>query len=101
YLFPQSIPVNLASDADISRLKRRFNDQVTVLLGSDVVLNASAYQKDSAVRRLPHIVFLRNEPKQNIDRITSRLGSYAALNLPDELKTISSSQIREYIDESR
>lgn len=101
YLFPQSIPVNLASDRDIETLRQRFNDQVTVLLGSDVVLHASAYQKDSKVRKLPHIVFLRNEPRENIKRISGCLGSYTALNLPDELKTISSSQIRDYIDDNR
>lgn len=101
YLFPQSIPVNLANDRDITGLQKRFNNQVTILLGSDVVLNASAYQKDSAVKKLPHLVFLRNEQKRNSERINSRLGSYTALNLPAELTTISSSQIRDYIDDNR
>lgn len=101
YLFPQSIPINLASDRDINTLQHRFNDRVTILLGSDVVLNASAYQNESAVRELPHLVFLRNEPKEHLERIESRLGSFSALNLPNELKTISSSQIRDYIDANR
>ncbi len=101
YLFPQSIPINIANDASIARLGTLFHDQVTLLCGSDVVLHASAYENRKAVADLPHIVFLRNEPKERLDLIESRLGRYRALNLPDELKTISSSQIREYIDESR
>lgn len=101
YLFPQGIPVNLANDTDIRSLMFQFHNQVTILCGSDVVLNASAYQKNSLVKKLPHIIFLRSEPKEHLDIIGSRLNQYAALNLPEELKTISSSQIRDYIDDNR
>lgn len=101
YLFPQGITVNLANDNDIKTLMHHFPNAVTVLCGSDVVLNASAYQRKSHVTTLPHIIFLRNEPKTDLDIINERLAKYSALNLPDELKTISSSQIREFIDNNR
>lgn len=101
YLFPQGITVNLANDSDIKTLTVHFPEQITILCGSDVVLNASAYQHQGLVTKVPHIVFLRNEPKAKLDIIGERLAQYAALNLPDELKTISSSQIRDYIDGNR
>lgn len=101
YLFPQSVPVNIASDRDIEGLLRRFGGEVTILCGSDVVLNASAYAKKHKVAGLPHIIFLRSEPEEKLMVIRQRVPDFKVLNLPEELKTISSSQIRDYIDESR
>lgn len=101
YLFPQGTPINIANDQDIDHLRQLFHDQVTILCGSDVVLNASAYQNQKAVAALPHVLFLRNEPAEHLNLMRQRLGEYRMLNLPDELKTISSSQIRDYIDENR
>lgn len=101
YLFPQGTPVNIANDEDIQRLSDLYDGKVTILCGSDVVLNASAYQSHKAVADLPHIVFLRNEPPATMAIIGERLQTFQVLNLPEELKTISSSQIRDYIDDNR
>ena len=102
YLFPESIPVNIANDRDIQTLLNCFGGEISIVCGSDVVLNASAYTTgENLINRLPHIVFLRNESEDNIRIIDERLESYHILDLPDYLKTISSSQIRENIDENR
>ncbi len=102
FLFPESIPVNIGNDSDIETLKKSFGGEITIICGSDVILNATAYESGTkAIRKLPHIVFLRNESEDNIKIIAERLDDFKILDLPDYLKTISSSQIRKNIDENR
>ena len=48
YLFPDQIPVNIASPEDLSRLRALFSHRRLYLVaGSDVIRNASAYQSSA------------------------------------------------------
>ena len=64
YLFPHDIPVNLATPADLDRLRQVFAGQALYLaVGSDVVAGASSYRAPPApgsVHFLNHIVFRRS-----------------------------------------
>jgi len=112
YLFPDNIPINIANSKDLDKLKDLFKTrELYVVVGSDVIVNASAYKtrpSKSSIHSLNHIVFKRahsNTPKEEIERAkeaTSRIkGEVVELQLPLQLEDISSSQIREYIDENR
>ncbi|QXM07093.1 nicotinate-nicotinamide nucleotide adenylyltransferase [Crassaminicella indica] len=112
YLYPQDIPVNIANPYDLKRLRESFPySDVYIVVGSDVVLNASAYKKEkdeNSILSFPHILFERksassvddddekiNEAIKNIDNQVIRL------SLPPQYEDISSTQIRNYIDQNR
>ncbi len=116
YLFPDELPVNIANPADLRRLKELFpNREVFMVVGSDVVENASSYKakpvKDS-VRTMNHIIFRRDSrldgergetgagerPETGCEEIT---GKVVRLSLPVHLENISSTRIRENIDHNR
>lgn len=102
YLFPESMPVNLGNNEDIRSLKESFDGDITIVCGSDVIVNASAYANEkNIIKELPHIVFLRNEPKENVQIIKERVHDSLLLDLPEKLKRVSSTQIRKNIDENR
>ena len=64
YLFPHDIPVNLATPADLDRLRAVFaGRELYLAVGSDVVANASSYRaapSPGSVHSLNHIVFRRS-----------------------------------------
>ena len=64
YLFPHDIPVNLATPADLDRLREVFAGRSLYLaVGSDVVANASSYKApptEGSVHYLNHVVFRRS-----------------------------------------
>ena len=108
YLFPHDIPVNLATPADLDRLRQVFQGQALYLaVGSDVVANASSYKARPApgsVHYLNHIVFRRSSDAEGreIDADLSCLrGDVLQLQLPTHLEDISSTRIRENIDLGR
>jgi len=108
YLFPHDIPVNLATPADLDRLRQVFAGQALYLaVGSDVVAGASSYGAPPApgsVHFLNHIVFRRSSDAEGreIDADLSCLrGDVLQLQLPTHLEDISSTRIRENIDLGR
>ena len=75
------------------------------VVGSDVVSNASAYKKppsEFSIHQFPHIVFRRNmgDEQQRIE-YPEILGGVQQLSLPVYLEDISSTRIRESIDQNR
>ncbi len=112
YLFPDNIPINLSNNHDLTNLKSLFGNQdVYIVVGSDVIVNASAYKSratKNSIHSFSHIIFQRidsncvddtikkaNEAKKKIK------GNIIELKLPLHLEDISSSQIRELIDDNR
>ncbi|AOT69249.1 cytidyltransferase [Geosporobacter ferrireducens] len=112
YLYPDDFPINIANPEDLNTLQNSFpHAQVYMVVGSDVILNASAYRDESNQHELlqfPHIVFERRDndfsPEENI-RLQHAMAKIVQpvikLNLPPQYEDISSSQIRGYIDENR
>lgn len=118
YLFPDEIPINLANDSDMARLKGLFPDkEVYIVVGSDVILNASSYRKPAkpgSIHHFNHIVFRRVQGKEEEEAIAAEVekqmeetvrntikGELIYLTLPTYLEDISSTRIRENIDCNR
>lgn len=116
YLFPDDIPINIANDADLAKLKVLFPDkEVYIVVGSDVILNASSYKKAArpgSIHSYNHIVFRRSEgsaaeasaeQEQRIEQTVRDAvqGDLIYLTLPTYLEDISSTRIRENIDCNR
>nr|WP_325241510.1 cytidyltransferase-related domain protein [uncultured Oscillibacter sp.] len=108
YLFPHDIPVNLATPQDLIRLRQVFQGRdVYLVVGSDVVANASSYKvppREGSVHSLNHIVFRRSSDAEGreIDADLSCItGRVVQLQLPTHLEDISSTRIRENIDLGR
>jgi nicotinic acid mononucleotide adenylyltransferase len=112
YLFPAEIPINLANNKDIASLKEIFvNKTMYIVVGSDVIVNASAYHKrvsKSSIHSLNHIIFRRansfstEKEVTKSNEITKKIkGNVLELELPVHMEDISSSLIRELIDENR
>lgn len=112
YLFPAEIPINIANNKDIASLKELFvNKSMYIVVGSDVIVNASAYHKrvsKSSIHSLNHIIFRRansfsteKEATKSDDAAKRIKGDVLELELPVHMEDISSSLIRELIDENR
>ncbi len=112
YVFPRDLQINIANYADIENLKGYFGDaQVSLVVGSDVIMNATAYQKPRethSIHSLRHIVFTRDESNEmgvEFEALQKQVAAYdmevTYLTLPEKLQMISSTQIRTYIDENR
>ena len=112
YLYPEDLPINIANSDDLNVLKNSFGKSpVYIVVGSDVVLNASSYKynsTDTSIHNFPHIIFERKSVMSH-DNDDSKL-DYAIkniendvirLSLPPQYEDISSTQIREYIDDNR
>ena len=108
YLFPHDIPVNLATPADLDRLREVFAGRSLYLaVGSDVVANASSYKApptEGSVHYLNHVVFRRSSDAEGHEISTDLSvirGDVIQLQLPTHLEDISSTRIRENIDLGR
>ena len=106
YIFPDDIPVNIASPGDLRRLKNLFEGRTLyIAVGSDVVLNASSYKKKPepySIHSFNHLLFARearvlDEEGENFP-IT---GDVITLTLDKYYEDISSTRIRENIDLGR
>ncbi|MBQ6342866.1 MAG: hypothetical protein IJI41_07075 [Anaerolineaceae bacterium] len=106
HLFPDEIPVNIANPHDLKRLREIFSDlELYIVAGADVIANASAYKKSPApwsIHSMNHVIFLRPDqpalpPKESLHMT----GNLIELRLPPELEDISSSRIRENVDQNR
>ena len=105
HLFPEDTPINIANPVDLKRLKDIFSEEeVYIVVGSDVIHNASSYKKEpceNSIHSFNHIVFRRageEHPEDLYHRIT---GKVEELELPPDLEDISSTKIRENIDNHR
>lgn len=109
YLFPQNVPINISNPKDLKKLKSMFpNVELFMVVGSDVLVNASAYQKESPILYFPHIVFDRkssfskvNEEKMLEKSLANIKAPIIKLSLPPQYEDISSTMIRENIDINR
>lgn len=110
YSFPRDLAVNIANPKDMKKLKRYFNNTpVHIVVGSDVIQNASAYKgtpKDHSVATFPHVVFVRCDEGETssecgIPEMENLHEESILLTLPVQYEQISSTRIRDYIDENR
>ena len=109
-LFPCEIPVNPGNPEDLRKLEAMFpGREVYLVVGSDVIAHASFY-KESAhndkVRSMNHIVFRRvgdreADSRYNREMMKRITGKVIELELPEQLEEVSSSRIRENIDQNR
>ena len=107
YLFPSKIPVNIANPESLRELKKVMKGQkLFIVVGSDVVMNASAYrkqpQKDS-IHEFDHIVMQRNTRKSESKALIREKinGEIVWLDIKEKGENISSTRIRENIDKNR
>ncbi len=105
YLFPDDIPVNIANPKDLRRLRDIFKDrELYIVVGSDVIENASSYRKEpceDSVHSMNHIVFRRKGDRNPEGLYKDITGDITELELPPALEDISSTKIRENIDNHR
>ena len=109
-LFPSEIPLSPGNPDDLKKLVELFpGREVYLVTGSDVIAHATFYRNPKvrdAVYSMNHIVFRRaGEPEAELAEsreIMKRFkGDLVELELPQELEEISSSKIRENIDQRR
>lgn len=112
FLFPDDAPVNLSSGNDLKVLKSLFPEKdVYIVVGSDVLQNATAYKArptKHSIHSFNHIVFKRTKDDMSLaslkksEEAKNRIkGSLVELKLPLYLEDISSTQIRDNIDNNR
>ncbi len=106
HLFPNDIPVNIANPADLKRLRDIFGGQrLYLVVGADVIAGASAYRRDPepySIHSMNHIVFSRpDQPALPRKEALHLSGDLMELRLPPELENISSTRIRENVDQNR
>ena len=100
HLFPDDIPVNIANPADLKRLRKLFPGQeVYLVVGSDVVGNASSFQEPPrpwSIHSMNLIIFRRagQPPLPSTEQLNLK-GDVIQLQLPPHLEDISSTRIRE------
>lgn len=108
-LFPTNIAINIGNPKDLKKLKNLFpHQEIYMVVGSDVIINASAYKKDNILLDFPHIIFDRktsssqdDDEKKLNESIRKIRGETIRLALPPRYEDISSTQIRENIDRNR
>ncbi len=111
YLYPNDYPTNIANPKDLKTLKDNFpNSEVNVVIGSDVIINSSCYHtapEPNSIHTFPHIIVERNsedydDDQNNLQVAIQRIkGNTLILSLPEQYEDISSTQIRNYIDQNR
>lgn len=105
YIFPGEIQTNISNKNDLKRLREIFNpSEVHMVAGADVVLNASSYRKkilENSIQTFPHIIFKRGQYKNLDESLKNITGGITLLSLSSQYKDISSTQIRNCIDDNR
>ena len=107
HLFPEDFPVNIANPENLAALRAAFPDrEVAIVAGSDVVANASSYHKapePSSIHSFDHIIFRRSagEGESAEPDYSAITGTVTELTLPTHLEDISSTRIREAVDQGR
>ncbi len=105
YIYPDMYPTNISNNENLRILRENFPDsQVYICIGSDVLLNASSYKlckSENSIHTFSHIIFERGKNKTLNTAIKNIEGDVLTLNLSSKYAEISSTQIRNYIDENR
>lgn len=105
YIYPDNTPTNIANFHDLNTLKENFpNSEVYLAVGSDVIMNASSYKApktENSIHSFNHIIFERVKSKKNREYAKQIEGKIQWVTLPAKYSDISSTQIRNYIDENR
>ncbi|MBQ0078787.1 MAG: hypothetical protein KBS66_02700 [Eubacterium sp.] len=112
FMFPDDFPVNIANPGDLKNLKELFpGKQVYMVVGSDVITNASSYRAEAtehSIHSMNHVVFRRESLEQGEEDYKKLLDNYklikgdiVELKLPLYLEDISSTKIRDNIDQGR
>lgn len=105
YLFPDDIPVNIGNPLDLAKLSEIFSGrEIFIVIGSDVIKNASAYQdtpSEMSIHSWNHIIFRRRVNQHGEPDHSMITGKVVEFSLPMNLDEISSSNIRDNIDENR
>lgn len=113
YIYPEDYPTNIANHLDLEVLKNNFpSSEVYIVAGSDVVINASAYKKEkckNSIQTFSHIIFERkslssryeNDDNFLEESVSKIEGKVIRLSLPPQYEDISSTQIRNNVDENR
>lgn len=105
YLFPEEVPVNIATPRDLKRLKDILKDpEPWIVVGSDVILNASAYQKpqeEHSIHQFSHLIFCRNQgvDVSAIEEIIR--GKCRFMQIHALYEEVSSTKIRENVNAGR
>ena len=105
YLFPDELPVNIAMPEDLAALRSLFPDRELYLVaGSDVIRNASAYRSSApgSAADYNHVIFYREEmEKEGMEPLETIIrGKLTLLSLPSYYENVSSTRIREYVDQN-
>ncbi|MBD5150487.1 MAG: cytidyltransferase-related domain protein [Oscillibacter sp.] len=105
-IFPEDFPVNIANPANLAALRAAFpGRKVAIVAGSDVVAGASSYRKpleENSIHTFDHIIFRRDQSGRADPHDYSAItGRVIELKLPTHLEEISSTRIREAIDQGR
>lgn len=105
YLFPDDIPINLASPEDLSALRQHFPGRsVSLAAGSDVIIGASAYRQSApgSAGDFDHVIFRRSGSSVELDALLRQRirGRILLLSLPDGYDNVSSTRIREDVDKN-
>ncbi len=102
HVFPEDFPVNIANPENLRDLREAFPGRdISIVVGSDVVSNASSYQKpqeEHSIHTFDHIIFRRGKDRPDYSAVAGRV---IELQLPDHLEDISSTRIRDAIDRGR
>lgn len=105
YVYPYSISTNIANTTDLMNLKENFKkSELYIAVGGDVVLNASSYKmvkSANTIHTFNHLVFERGRTKKLEEAVKNIDGKVEWLTLPPKYSDISSTQIRNYIDDNR
>lgn len=112
YLYPEDYPTNISNSADLSILRSNFpNSDVHIVVGSDVIENASSYQMEkslNSIHTFSHIIFARRndsgttQVNETFHSAVEKIeGNIVILSLQPQFEDISSTQIRNYIDDNR
>lgn len=113
YIYPEDYPTNIANSSDLGVLRNNFPaSEVYIVAGSDVMINASAYKKGNgknSIQTFSHIIFERksshNQHEKDAVTLSDTIGKIGGkvirLSLPPQYEDISSTQIRNNVDENR
>ena len=104
HIFPEDFPVNIANPENLRQLREAFPGRpVSIVVGSDVVANASSYRKApeaDSIHSFDHVIFRRGG-EQSAGDYGCITGKVLELTLPEQLEEISSTRIREAVDANR
>ncbi|HVN32153.1 MAG TPA: hypothetical protein VMT45_09195 [Thermoanaerobaculaceae bacterium] len=102
FLAPYRPPVNLASRAGLSHLRRALGTRrLLMVVGSDVLAGASAYaDAGSGIYDIEHVLVMRDDaqPEGVMDRIENFRGGVAVVPAPPRVRAISSTSVRAALD---